>query len=103
MPPVGAQEFESEASLHVNIFNIGRMKECLKQDALVKIQPLTRIIHETFTAEAYMGMSTAFRSLGLNRCGASGLDSTVECDSGALGRKPCIHTHLHLLATNLHE
>jgi len=26
---------------------------------------LTRIIHETFTAEAYMGMSTAFRSLGL--------------------------------------
>ena len=43
-----------------------------------------------------MGMSTAFRSLGL-------LDALQECDSGALGRKPCIHAHLRLLATNLHE
>ncbi|MBN2321138.1 MAG: hypothetical protein JXR49_18810 [Acidobacteria bacterium] len=27
--------------------------------------PLTRIIHEAFTTAAYLGMSAAFRSLGL--------------------------------------
>jgi len=57
---------------------------------------LTRIIHEAFITAAYMGISTAFRSLGL-------LDVLFKYASGALGRKPCIYAHLHRLITNLHE
>ena len=57
---------------------------------------LTRIIHESSTAVADPGMSTALCSLGL-------LDVLFKYACGVLGCTPCIHARLHRLATNLHE
>ena len=57
---------------------------------------LTRIIHETSTAVAYAGMSTALCSLRL-------LDVLFKYACGVFSRTPCIHACLHHLATNLHE
>jgi hypothetical protein len=57
---------------------------------------LARIIHEGFTAAAHLGMSAALRSVGF-------LDVLSSTPVESSRRAPCIHAHLHRLATNLHE
>jgi hypothetical protein len=58
--------------------------------------PLARISHQLSTAAADPGMSTALRSVGR-------LDVLSSTPAAPSGRAPCIHAHLHRLATKSGE